>query len=104
MSLDFYLEKVEWTDIIERNITHNVTPMWHKAGVYNALYHSHEKQAYTIIPALEKGIEHMTNNSEEYIALNPENGWGSYATALPWLIGILQACKDYPETRIRISK
>lgn len=40
MSLDFYIEEIRPTAVYWRNITHNVVPMWKRAGVYDALYKS----------------------------------------------------------------
>src|SRR3972149_6601903 len=67
------------------NYTHNVGPMWVKAGCWEALYECQGKRAWEILEALEHAIEQMRAPPAEYEALNPSNGWGSYATALPWL-------------------
>lgn len=110
MSLDFYLEvpvdvggkEPHVVGLFSRNITHNVAPMWVKAGVYDALYNSEGKQAREIIETLSSGENNMLANSAEYIALNPSNGWGNYNGALDFLQGVLAACKEYPKATIRI--
>lgn len=78
MSLDIWLtEKIE-TEVVSKNMTHNVNKMWIKAGIYDALYNSEGKQAKEVIQILQDGLNEMLDNSEEYKKLNPPNGWGSY--------------------------
>lgn len=104
MSLDILLTETLPTEVCDMNYTHNVTNMWRKAGVYDALYMSEGKKASEVIKQLEDGIKHMTENPEEYIKMNPENGWGSYETALPWLKEFCCSCKEHPEAIIGVSK
>lgn len=106
MSLDFYLN---WTPpepqperVFSTNYTHNVTPMWREAGVYEALYKSEGKKAAEIITALERGIADMEARPEVYRVMNPENGWGSYDTALIWLRKVLAACRVHPDTVVGV--
>lgn len=111
MSLDFYLDDAKTCTACGRggerlysaNITHNVSPMWIRAGVHEALYRSEGRTAAEIIPALEKGVEHMATHPDEYTPMNPENGWGSYASALTWLRHVLAACRAHPHAAIRVS-
>ena len=106
MSLDIYLAGPE-TVLVEKfssNYTHNVVPMWKLAGVYDALYMSAGKRAKDILPALRAGLFNMKHNGEKYKALNPENGWGSYETAVPWLEKFIVACEENPESIIEVSK
>lgn len=86
------------------NATHNLSPMWHKAGIYDALYDSKDKEAGTIIPALRTGLKEMIIHRKEYEKLNPPNGWGDYNGALEFLAGVLDACENTPKARIWISK
>lgn len=104
MSLDFYLEETRPTEIFWRNITHNLSPMWRKAGVYEALYNSEGKKAGELYVTLEKGLHHMTYHAEEYRALNPSNGWGNYEGALAFLKDVMDACNENPGAIVRISK
>lgn len=112
MSLDFYLtisvdtggSEPYTQTLFDANITHNVVPMWDKAGVTDALYESHDKQAKDIIDALECGVAAMEADPAGYEALNPPNGWGSYERALPWLRNVLAQCKAHPNATIGISR
>ena len=88
--------------VFSSNYTHNVTPMWREAGVYEALYESAGKLACEIIPALERGVADMEARPSVYEAMNPENGWGSYDRALPWLRAVLAACRENPGATIRV--
>lgn len=90
MSLDIYLIAFRETTVFDANYTHNVTPMWHRAGVYDALYMSDGKTAAEVLPELRAGLEAMRIDPEGYAAINPPNGWGSYETALPWLAALIE--------------
>jgi hypothetical protein len=46
----------------------------------------------------------MIEHAEEYELLNPDNGWGDYEGAVYFLKDILDACKNYPNARIEISR
>ena len=109
MSLDIWLsfESKHGTGgstAFDGNYTHNVTPMWSKAGVYDALYNSSGKKAKEILPELVNGILGMRNNPDEYKKLNPDNGWGDYDSALKFLRNFAKSCNEYPETIIGIWK
>lgn len=109
MSLDFYIIDVgkntgEEITLFDVNYTHNVTSMWRKAGIYEALYQSDGKQPREIIKLLIKGMRDMEEKKEEYSLLNPLNGWGDYNTALNFLRRVIEACKCYPNAKIKISR
>ena len=109
MSLDVYLTMEVDTGgdepysitLYDGNYTHNVTPMWSKAGVYKALYKrdewDREITAAELIPVLQRGYTNMERDSEGYKELNPSNGWGSYGTAIEWLGKLLSACREHPK-------
>lgn len=104
MSLDFWLQEMQLVNVFDANYTHNVTPMWREAGVYDALYNSEGKKASEIIPILERGLVKMRENPEVYEAMNPENGCGSYESAVPWLQSVLNACREKPDAVIVVWK
>lgn len=104
MSLDISLTEVRLTCIFDANYTHNVTPMWHLAGCYEALYESHGKQAREVLPAIHDALHRMRGNPAAYIKLNPKNGWGSYDTAVEWLAKLyVEFCK-HPDATIGVSR
>lgn len=103
MGLDFSLQEMKMTDVFSVNYTHNVVPMWSKAGAYEALYKSQGKKASEIIPILSEAINNMIHNKQDYEKLNPKNGWGDYDGALRILFEIRTACECNPEATIDIS-
>ena len=112
MSLDLYLyvdvdtggPEPFQVNLFDRNITHNVTPMWHKAGVYDALYNSEGRLAGELVPVLESGLADMAVNYLEYRKLNPPNGWGDYDSAYDFLLKFMQACRKHPKSKVHVSK
>lgn len=106
MSLDICLqadvggpELVE-VDGCDWNMTHNVTPMWRLAGVYESLYESKGQLAGEHIEKLRAGVNHMKANPDAYKNLNPANGWGSYEVALKWLKEVLTGFERCPKAII----
>ncbi|MHB1310599.1 MAG: hypothetical protein ACYC3L_01190 [Gemmatimonadaceae bacterium] len=85
------------------NITHNVSPMWRKAGVYEALYKSDETSAGQWLDALRAGLRDMEAHAETYRALNPSNGWGDYDGALRFLRAWEAVCAEHPKALVNVS-
>jgi hypothetical protein len=98
MSLDLYLDD-EWVG----NYTHNVTPMWRKAGCYEALYRSDGKKAKDVLPQLVDGYCAMFRDPQAYEALNPSNGWGCCETATKFLADVIEKFRAQPEATVRVS-
>ena len=88
----------------DANITHNVTPMWHLAGVYDALYNSDGTHAGDWLGALRVGVRDMQDRPAVYEALNPPNGWGTYEGARRFLERSLAQCERHPKALIEVSK
>lgn len=86
------------------NVTHNMTPMWHKAGVYADLYESDGDKALEHIDSLARRLNHMLTNRDEYLPLEPANGWGSYQSAVAFLANWVNECANYPSMTIRVWK
>lgn len=90
--------------LFDANYTHNVVPMWKKAGCYDALYMSDGKLAGNVLPELEAGLAAMKADPEGFKQLNPLNGWGNYDSALKFLEEFTEACRAHPKTTIGVSK
>lgn len=103
MSLDFYIEETRPITVFDANMTHNVSRMWRKAGIYDALYKSQGRIAGDVVRELRVGLQKMLDNREEYEKLNPENGWGSYASAINFLRDVIIGCEDNPKGTVVIS-
>lgn len=104
MSLDIWLTAVRPSQVFDANFTHNVTPMWREAGIYDALYMSAGKQAHEVLPALEAGLKLMQDDPVKYMAMDAQNGWGTYVHALPWLDSLVSSFRDNPDGIIGLSK
>lgn len=110
MSLDFYLHyEVDGNQIsvFDTNITHNLGTMAEEAGIYYALWRPEEKgyeKASDIIPILEKGLADLKEKPDFFRTFNSSNGWGIYENFVPFVEGVLEACKQYPNAKISVSR
>lgn len=90
-------------ELFTANYTHNVTPMWNAAGVFDVLYGRGEWDndklvlAGALIRILEEGSIQMLNYPGRFRAMNPPNGWGDYDGALSFLERLLAACRAHPK-------
>ena len=106
MSLDISLNVIKQTEVFSANITHNMGKMADAVGLYTPLWHPERiylQWSYELIPYLEEGIALLKADPEQYKALDPENGWGSYDVFVPWLEKLLQQCKENPDAFIGVS-
>ena len=100
-----YVEKEEC--VYDANITHNLGKMADKAGIYYALWRPEEiekSKAKDIIELLEKGLADLKERPEYFQQFNSDNGWGLYENFVPFVEKYLDACKEYPETDIYVSR
>ena len=84
--------------------THNVTSMWRKEGIYDALYSSEGKQAGDVLDDLRAGLKDMQEHPEVYREFEASNGWGTYRRALPWLAELVKVFGQHPKASISVSK
>lgn len=109
MSLDIYLSAVSNTqvEVFSTNITHNLNKMADAAGIYQHVWRPDElgiTKAAQLIEPLRAGIALLKAEPQRFIALNPENGWGSYDAFVPWLEEYLEACVAHPEADVTVSR
>ena|SRR5690348_2856438 len=130
MSLDVSLKDptatYETSYLYDANITHNLTEMADKAGIYEALWRPHRlKHGYNaksdydselkweeenpsmakdIIPLLEKGLTDLKARPEYFKQFNSPNGWGTYKHFVPFVEDYLAACKKFPNAIIVVSR
>lgn len=93
--------------VFEANITHNLTLMAEKAGIYKHLWRPEEidiSKAKELIDPLTKGLDDMRARPEYYKKFDSPNGWGLYKHFVPWLQNYLNACKEFPNAIIEISR
>ena len=91
MSLDLYID-----DDHVGNITHNLSPMFAEAGVYEILWRGEGLRAGDQIEALEDARIAMISEPERFRALNPPNGWGSYEVASGFIAIVCIHCRLNP--------
>lgn len=111
MSLDVSLHaKTQAGDVecvFDANITHNLAEMADKAGIYHACWRPDEiqaKKAGDIVDILEKGYQDLKARPEYFEQFNAQNGWGKYKNFLPWVKEYLDACMEYPDAEIYVSR
>jgi hypothetical protein len=113
LSLDFSLyenccDACHRGDVVfTQNITHNLTLMAKKAGIYYALWRPEERgyvYAKDIIKILERGLSKLKTRPDIYETFNPSNGWGTRKDFVLFVEEVLIACKKHPGTTITISR
>lgn len=103
---DWYLQN-NYQEVYEANITHNLGEMAEKAGIYKALWRPEEINAVhakDIIDILEKGLTDLKARPEHFKMFNSPNGWGMYEHFVPFVEKYLEACKEYPDAVIEVSR
>jgi len=97
-----YREELFWA-----NITHNLNGMADEGGFYEAVWRPEQNgitEAKQLIPILKKAIEDMKAEPERFKRHEPENGWGNYDGFLSWLERYLEACRNYPDANVGVSR
>ena len=112
MSLDFDLyiydeSSKEEVRVFESNITHNLNTMAAAAGIYTALWRPEENgftNAAMLVPVLCAGLKRLEGNPETYMIYNDNGGWGSYENLIDFTRRVKEACQQYPDARIEVSR
>jgi hypothetical protein len=100
-------EEGESSIVYSSNITHNLGKMAYEAGIYQALWRPDEigiEQASGLIPLLEVGLTKLKDDPEQFKKFNPENGWGNHGVLVDFVEGYLRACREHPESLVRVSR
>jgi hypothetical protein len=101
------VESQESDVVYSANITHNLREMASAVGIYIYLWRPEEgdiDKASQLIEPLKSGLwllEHDPNLFKQY---NPKNGWGTYETLVKFVRNYLQACEQYPEADVSVSR
>ena len=101
------LEDSYGREVYEANITHNLNRMAAAAGIYEACWRPEEigvTHAKQLIPLLRAGLDKLKADPAHYEQFNAANGWGLYKHFVPWVEKYLQACEEYPEAKVRVSR
>jgi len=90
-------DEVYWS-----NYTSNMSPMWKDAGI--DLVDFNGRPAADLDRALTPVLSVLRADPGRWRAYDAPNGWGTYASALEWLDGILAACREHPDAVVRVSR
>lgn len=97
----------QFNEVYWANITHNLGKMADAAGIYQHLWRPEELGiilAKDLIEPLTEGLKKMKADPDHYKQFNASNGWGLYEHFIPWIEKYLEACKQYPEAEISVSR
>jgi len=89
--------------IFDSNVTHNLTDMAAKAGIYQCLWNPQKlniEYAKDLIEPLKKGLSKLSTEPAFFKKFNPKNGWGSYGVLLKFCNEYLFACQRFPDSYI----
>lgn len=103
MSLDIELIQDDST-VFEYNITHNLSVMAQKCGLYVPLWRPDSAQwsrAKDILMPMIQGLAKLQDNPEFYKTFEPSNKWGRYEDLEKCAIEYIAACQRYPNAVIR---
>ena len=93
--------------LYDTNITHNLSEMASKAGIYESLWTPEKigaKYARDIIKKIEKGLFNLKAKPEYFEKFNSPNGWGMYNQFVPFVSDYLDALKANPDAEICVSR
>lgn len=93
--------------LYDANITHNLGNMAEEAGIYKHLWRPEElgiTTAKDLIEPLKAGLKLLKGNSEHFEKFNASNGWGLYEHFVPFVEKYLNACVEYPDSIIFVSR
>jgi hypothetical protein len=90
----------ETCEVCDLNITHNLTTMAEKAGLYEIMWHPTTSDAKDFIVPLATGLKELLELPDYYRSFNPENGWGNYEQLRDTVAELLKVCITYPEAKV----
>ena len=104
MSWDINIKAKRKVTIYETNITYNLSDMYYKClDKKQGLKIFNNMTCKEALPLLQKAIEDLIDNKEEYEKLNLKNGWGSYEHLLGTFLDMRKCCIDNPDGVIELS-
>lgn len=107
MSLDISLLREQPTEVYSGNITHNLGAMAQAAGIYRHLWRPDEigvSKAGELIKPLTAGLKKLNANPAKFEKFNAPNGWGLYEHFVPFVEEYLNACKQFPDAIVEVSR
>jgi len=100
-------DETEDTCVYHANITHNLGRMAREAGIYECLWRPEEirvTHAKQLISMLRVGLDMLIAQPNHMKQFNPENGWGDYDGFKSFVGRYLEACEEWPDATVRVSR
>lgn len=94
-------------EVFTANITHNLNTMAKEAGIWWHLWRPDETEithARQLIQPLKRGLQALQDDPAHFRSFNPKNGWGTYEGLISFVSEYLQACKQYPDATVEVSR
>jgi hypothetical protein len=101
------VESQQGDEVFWANITHNLGEMASAAGIYKHLWRPSEiyiSKAHQLIEPLRAGLERLEAEPDKFKQFNASNGWGTYETLVEFARNYLQACEQYPDADVSVSR
>lgn len=98
---------MEAETLYSSNITHNLNVMAQHAGLYKVLWRPEEiglTTARQLIKPLEAGLALLQANQAHFEEYNSSNGWGTYRGLVYFVENYLDACRNYPDATVEVSR
>jgi hypothetical protein len=77
------------------------------AGIYEALWRPDENnltKASQLVPILRAGLARLVADPAKFKEFNSPNGWGMYEHFVPFVQKYLDACREYPDADVSVSR
>lgn len=87
----------------QANYTSNIYPIWFEATGGGSLRDLNGLTAAAAALIIERVLVALRAGPDRYVALEPENKWGTLETFIPWLENLLAAAKAHPRARVSVS-
>lgn len=103
MSLDIGIKAKREVEIFDGNITYNLAPMYYKCIDKEIGFKKlNGMNCMEALPILNNAIADLIEHKEEYVKLNPDNGWGSYDELLKLLKDMRSCCEENKDGEIEV--
>lgn len=79
------------------NYTYNVAPMWYDFYKENGIREIYGLSGEAAVKKLRLLREHMEDNRDRMLSMEPDNGWGSYYGALEFVNKLVAASLRNPD-------